>query len=548
MPYDPSALNATLGPVPFDTSDDDSADGGGALSAADNGGDDEGGTDQTGMLALGAASGALPTGPMSLSGYMDLAKRTQDTIATQRQGALDALNSAFAPALSYYGTPRTVGDPNLMLAQALLSPTRTRGLSGVLGNVVGALNTSAAAQQQADEARKQQLAQLQLQQGLKSQAIGQAYDILAAKYGQDAADKWLAAQEKTQAAADKAAAAKDSQVFTGTGAELMKTHPGVTVPDPNAVYNYTAKTGARPLGTAPGQIPTIPGLTNADYALPPDEFLKKMESVNLPLANRIKDIATYQTPPGSMRGALGEAELAAVHVLNPAFDQTQYGMRQQTYKQFANSSKSALGGQILSGNVALQHLNDWYTNTAALNQDSNLVPINAVKNALRANASDPTYLAANTAAKNVAGEIAQGIMGHVTDQSIRDAQAGISVNLSAKGAQAAARTNAELILQRLVEQANQWSAKTGEAVNPGHFLNPSALKAIQHIDPTLLDKYGIDPNANAGVLTSKVRSALGIAGSALPIPSRMSDLVTGAIYATPKGGNMRWTGSGWEQP
>ena len=336
-----------------------------------------------------------------------------------------------------------------------------------------------------------------------------------------------------------------SKLETATGDVLMQKHPELTGLDPGVTYRYNGTTLA-PVGAVQGQLVPLKGLTAADYSLEPDAFAAKLKSVDPLSFNRINSIATYQTLPDTSRGGLSATELAAVLALNPNYNVANAKSYQKTINDYASTARGSAGGQVLAMNVATQHLGDWYDAVTKLNKhDSGIV--NSATNAIKSAQLDPDYVQANSTSNNVAGEIAAAVTGHVTDKSTAAALTGLNVNVGPKAAKVAFEANADKLLQRATQLADDLYRKTGEPVSPGAFLSKATMDTIQRISPGMLDKYNIDPSVQVSSPLKRVQTALGISGTGATLPSDPSHRIAGVIYATPKGPH-RWLGTGWETP
>lgn len=194
---------------------------------------------------------------------------------------------------------------------------------------------------------------------------------------------------------------------------------------------------------------------------------------------RAKAIAEYREPAPTGRAAYngeGLATMAEVRRQNPAYDVTQFGMKNATRTAFA---KGKQGDQVRSFNTSIDHLSTLNDLIDALgNGDVNTV--NMIANAWHEQTGKPAPVGFEATRDIVADEVAKSIIGGQNAQSDRDK---IASRLRASNSPAQMREVMQdyqkLMGGQLRNLKRQYEAATG-LHDFEYMLSPDAIPYLQH--------------------------------------------------------------------
>lgn len=399
--------------------------------------------------------------------------------------------------------PQTV----LNFAAGLMND-RGGGTGGALGNAFSTLGPSMTADTTTREAQARKLA---LQKWLETQKGA----IPPALAGVVSSDPILMRQVAMNSIAPKVGPqpTADIQNF-----EYGQTHPafaklaqgGYRPATPDELKTYGVAPGT-PLVFGPNGKPEIIGGVNAyggsifngggtaaenasvsDAAFGPpgsrnEDVLSKLSPET---AGIVKGLANYELDPSKISSTRGNQRLqlvAAAKAYDPNFDMTQYPARAAMRKSITSGTYSQA---LNSANLVIQHLDALSKSIDGLN-NSDLKPVNVVRNTYKNQTGDPAITKFNTARDAAAAELAKVFKGTGASdvQSIQEWRNNLDINGSpAQIRQSIATAVGDLLKSRIDTIQNQFQAAMGHPADFS-YLTPHSRQVLTDlgIDPASLD-------------------------------------------------------------
>lgn len=205
----------------------------------------------------------------------------------------------------------------------------------------------------------------------------------------------------------------------------------------------------------------------------------------------LQSILDYGKNPAnlSLRKSAGESQserekfLSMAHLIDPTYDETQYGTRSAIKKDF-NSGKSAQN--IRSLNTAVGHLQT-LSDAGTKLENASLPVWNKIANLGITAVGDSRVVAFNTAATAVESELASVFKGMgATDQEIKAWRENINSSQSPAQMKGAIDTAIELMGSRLQALTNQYEIGIGK---------PKDFRILSNNSRQILEGLGVDVNA-----------------------------------------------------
>lgn len=184
------------------------------------------------------------------------------------------------------------------------------------------------------------------------------------------------------------------------------------------------------------------------------------------LANYDLDLSKVATYRGNQRSEY--AALAKMY--NPNFDMKKYGQRQQFMKNMSNTNPGSMGGNILSLNTLIGHLQLLQEKAAEL-QTGNLTPVNAVINTARQMSGNPNITNFEQARSVVDSELERALTGvGATQGGLHERRNLLNKNASPQQMVGAIMTLQDIMATRLKSVRSQYKAVMGKEEEPGQIV------------------------------------------------------------------------------
>lgn len=296
-------------------------------------------------------------------------------------------------------------------------------------------------------------------------------------------------------------------------------------------YAFDQKTGQmHQLTTGQGAptappIPGVPGATGAASGDPTAGMDPKM-------AQLAKMVANYEVAP-SPRAAWWPSVMAAAKQINPAFDETQYGARQNLRKSFTSGADAQ---SIESANKLVHHLSTMASAGQKLGNGS-FPPWNAAKNWFEQNLAGDgrpdAYLTAAGAVKDELGRLFRGT-GAATNQEVENWGSRLGLAKSPEAQREVLLAAMELMRGRMDPVQSKWKNGMGAAEDYPIF-NPESQKILEG-----LGFPGAAPSAPAPQGTFNGQPPAKAGAPAPALPARSANSAPANIPDVNAGGTTTW--------
>ena len=393
-------------------------------------------------------------------------------------------------------------------------------------------------QAQANKRQQQQMAMEQkamddksdYQTALREQAAGRP-DIMQRYFPQEYQAQQVAAQDQQLAQQDRERQLKNEQIKNDSTVQNMNQLPPLVyevaaqyhlgpgqekniLAHPRIGQEVRSILQARARGSANANGAPIGAVGNSQGAATPPGVQS--------IAKAIID-GRYEMPKGTaLRSPVGQQIMSAVADLDPAFDASQWNLRNSTRKEFTSGSAAK---NVTSLNTMIQHLGEMADASKAL--DNSKYPLwNMVTNKAAESSGDPRITRFKTishAVADEAGKLFRGT-GGTTDNETIAMQAVLGENAAPAQQMEAAKTLIHLASGRLDAMKDQWN-NAFRGTQDFEFLTPKSQSILK-------DKLGVEiqdagqPRPQAASAASsqgqprtvKVKDASGRTGTAVLNP------------------------------
>ena len=190
-------------------------------------------------------------------------------------------------------------------------------------------------------------------------------------------------------------------------------------------------------------------------------------------AENVKGLADYSLDPSKIASYRGNqrAQFAALaKMYNPAFNMAKYGQRQKFLQNLSNTNSGSMGGNILSLNTLIGHL-QLLQSQAAMLSNGQLQPVNAIINFAQELSGNPNITNFEQAKSVVDSELERALTGvGATQGGLRAREQLLSSKASPQQMIGAINVLQDIMATRLKNLTGQYKSIMGKDPAPGEIV------------------------------------------------------------------------------